>query len=56
MESAIQFGAGNIGRGFMGQLFWEAGLATAHVDCDSRIVELINRRRGYTLSCLMLTR
>ena len=52
MESAIQFGAGNIGRGFMGQLFWEAGLATAHVDRDLRIVELINQRRGYTLKLL----
>lgn len=52
MESAIQFGAGNIGRGFMGQLFWEAGLATAHVDNDPRLVELINRRRGYTLKLL----
>lgn len=52
MESAIQFGAGNIGRGFMGQLFWEAGLATVHVDRDRRIVELINSRRGYTLKLL----
>jgi mannitol-1-phosphate 5-dehydrogenase len=52
MQSAVQFGAGNIGRGFMGQLFWEAGLTTVHVDTDSRLVDLINSRGSYTLRLL----
>ncbi|MGA2763345.1 MAG: hypothetical protein ABSG17_08275 [Spirochaetia bacterium] len=52
MKTAIQFGAGNIGRGFMGQLFREAGLRTIHVDTDPRLVELINTRGRYTLKLL----
>jgi mannitol-1-phosphate 5-dehydrogenase len=52
METALQFGAGNIGRGFMGQLFWEAGLHTVQVDSNAALVELINSRRRYTLTLL----
>jgi mannitol-1-phosphate 5-dehydrogenase len=52
MEIALQFGAGNIGRGFMGQLFWEAGLYTVQVDSNVALVELINSRRSYTLTLL----
>jgi mannitol-1-phosphate 5-dehydrogenase len=52
VKTAIQFGAGNIGRGFMGQLFREAGLRTAFVDTDARLVELINQRGCYTLKLL----
>ena len=36
----------------MGQLFWEAGLATICVDNNPRLVELINLSRGYTLKLL----
>ena len=52
METALQFGAGNIGRGFMGQFFWEAGLHTVQVDTNAALVELINTRRRYTLTLL----
>jgi mannitol-1-phosphate 5-dehydrogenase len=36
MKTAVQFGAGNIGRGFMGQLFWEAGYRTIFVDANQK--------------------
>jgi mannitol-1-phosphate 5-dehydrogenase len=52
MKTAVQFGAGNIGRGFMGQLFWEAGYRTVFVDANQKLVELLNKRKAYTLRLL----
>jgi mannitol-1-phosphate 5-dehydrogenase len=52
MKTAIQFGAGNIGRGFMGQLFWEAGFKTIFVEANEQLVELLNTRQVYTLRLL----
>jgi mannitol-1-phosphate 5-dehydrogenase len=49
---AVQFGAGNIGRGFMGQLFSEAGYRTVFVERNHELVRLINERRCYTLRLL----
>ena len=52
MKSAVQFGAGNIGRGFMGQLYWEAGYKTVFVEARTEIVELLNSRGKYPLKLL----
>jgi mannitol-1-phosphate 5-dehydrogenase len=52
MATALQFGAGNIGRGFMGQLFFEAGYRTVFVESDRRLADLINARRRYPLRLL----
>lgn len=52
MGTVVQFGAGNIGRGFMGQLFWEAGFKTVFVEADEPLVELLNTRQSYTLRLL----
>ncbi len=52
MEIALQFGAGNIGRGLMGQLFWESGFQTVQVDSNAGLVHLINSRGRYTLTLL----
>ena len=49
---AVQFGAGNIGRGLMGQLFWEAGLETVFVNTDPSRGELLNRRGCYPVRIL----
>jgi mannitol-1-phosphate 5-dehydrogenase len=49
---AVQFGAGNIGRGLMGQLFWESGFETVFVDADTPLVDRLNRRGGYPLRLL----
>lgn len=52
MEEALQFGAGNIGRGFMAQLFFEAGYHTLFVESDEDLARLINERDSYTLHLL----
>jgi mannitol-1-phosphate 5-dehydrogenase len=44
MKTAVQFGAGNIGRSFMGQLFWETGYRIIFVDVNKEIVDLVNKR------------
>ncbi|MCE5197779.1 MAG: mannitol-1-phosphate 5-dehydrogenase [Armatimonadota bacterium] len=46
---AIQFGAGNIGRGFAAQLFTESGLEVVFVDVVQELVDLINQRRSYPI-------
>ena len=49
MKKAVQFGAGNIGRGFIGQLFSLSGYEVAFVEVDARIVEAMNADRRYPL-------
>jgi len=46
---AIQFGAGNIGRGFAGQLFSESGFEVVFVDVAPEVVDLLNDRRSYPI-------
>ena len=47
--TAVQFGAGNIGRGFLAQLFHESGMNVVFVDVDPAIVETLNARRDYVI-------
>jgi mannitol-1-phosphate 5-dehydrogenase len=49
MKQAIVFGAGNIGRGFIGQLFSESGYAVTFVDVDQPLLDALNRRGEYTI-------
>jgi mannitol-1-phosphate 5-dehydrogenase len=49
MKEAIVFGAGNIGRGFIGQLFSESGYAVTLVDVDQPLLDALNRRGEYTV-------
>ena len=46
---AVVFGAGNIGRGFIGQLFCEAGLHVTFVDVDDTLVRTLAERGTYVL-------
>ncbi len=48
-RKAVQFGAGNIGRGFTAQLFTESGYEVVFVDVIDEIVDLINERRSYPI-------
>ena len=43
----VQFGAGNIGRSFVGQLFSRAGWDVVFIDIDERVIEELNRRGEY---------
>ena len=43
----VIFGAGNIGRSFIGQLFANAGFEVVFIDVDRTVVEALNERRSY---------
>lgn len=49
MKEAVIFGAGNIGRGFIGQLYSESGYQVTFVDVDQPLLDAINRRGEYTI-------
>ena len=49
MKEAVVFGAGQVGRGFLGQLLTESGYRVTFVDIDRQLVEAINTRGGYRL-------
>jgi len=49
---AVQFGAGNIGRGLMGQLCWRAGFETVFVNTHAAVVERLNRQGSYPIRIL----
>ena len=44
---AIMYGAGNIGRGFIGQLFYLSGYETTFIDVDTAVVDAMNREHKY---------
>ncbi|SHJ65227.1 mannitol-1-phosphate 5-dehydrogenase [Propionispora hippei] len=46
---AVHYGAGNIGRGFIGQLLHQAGYEICFVDVNQELVEEINNRKEYTV-------
>ncbi|GMV91580.1 MAG: mannitol-1-phosphate 5-dehydrogenase [Candidatus Hydrogenedentota bacterium] len=48
-KKAIQFGAGNIGRGFLGQLFYETDFHTTFVDVMDDLIVQLNERGSYPL-------
>ena len=47
MKKAIQYGAGNIGRGFIGQLFFQSGYEVVFIDVNKEVVEKLNTDRSY---------
>lgn len=48
-RNAVIFGAGNIGRGFIGQLFCESGYRVTFVDVDADLIQALNERGEYHL-------
>ena len=48
-KTAVMFGAGNVGRGFLGQLFSESGYEVIFVDVDEALLEAFNRQGAYTI-------
>lgn len=49
-RTAIQFGAGNIGRGFLAQLFHESGLEVIFVDVVQPAIDAINLHGAYVIN------
>lgn len=49
-RTAVLFGAGNIGRGFLAQLFHESDLEVVFVDVTDSVVDALNARRAYAIS------
>ncbi len=48
-NNTVIIGAGNIGRGFLGQIFFEAGWNTCYVDVSANVVDALNERGEYPL-------
>ena len=47
-KTAVMYGAGNIGRGFIGQVFRDSGFEVVFIDIDNDVVSALNKRNSYT--------
>lgn len=50
MKQAIHFGAGNIGRGFIGALFSESGYHVSFVDVAEQVIDALNEQGQYRVN------
>lgn len=48
-KTALMYGAGSIGRGFLGQLFGMSGYETCFIDVDETLVSLLNKNKCYDI-------
>jgi mannitol-1-phosphate 5-dehydrogenase len=48
-KKLLQYGAGNIGRSLVGQLFSRAGYEVVFVDVDKTIIDALNRKKRYLI-------
>lgn len=49
MKQAVQFGAGNIGRGFIGAVLSQAGYHVTFADVNQEVIDRINADKSYTV-------
>jgi mannitol-1-phosphate 5-dehydrogenase len=49
-RKAVHYGAGNIGRGFIGQLLSQAGYEVCFIDVNDQLVEELRRRETYSVT------
>ncbi|MBE0696539.1 MAG: mannitol-1-phosphate 5-dehydrogenase, partial [Anaerolineaceae bacterium] len=49
MKQAVIFGAGNVGRGFIGQLYSQSGYEVTFVDVDEALIDTLQERGSYTI-------
>ncbi|MBE7048525.1 MAG: mannitol dehydrogenase [Ruminococcaceae bacterium] len=52
MKKAVMYGGGNIGRGFIGQLMYQAGYAVSFVDVNKELLEALNTQKQYPVRIL----
>lgn len=50
MKTLVQYGAGNIGRGFIGQVFSEAGYSVQFIDVNLEVINALNSQKRYPVS------
>lgn len=55
MKKAVQFGAGNIGRGFIGALLSQAGYHVTFADVAQVVIDKINQDKSYTVHVMDVT-
>ncbi len=48
-KSAVMYGGGSIGRGFLGQLFYMSGYSTCFIDVDKNLVNELADKREYEI-------
>ena len=48
-KKAVIYGAGNIGRGFVGQLFYESDYETVFIDIDKELIDQLNTMGEYPI-------
>ena len=46
-KKLVQYGAGNIGRGFIGELFARSGYEVVYIDVQEQVVDKLNKDRAY---------
>ena len=49
MKKAVMYGAGNIGRGFIGKVFSDSGYEVCFLDIMQDMIDEFNRRGSYTV-------
>lgn len=49
---AVMYGAGNIGRGFIGQLLSQSGYQVAFIDVNQTVISALNERKSYPVEIL----
>lgn len=47
---AVHFGAGNIGRGFIGALLYQSGYQTLFLDVNDTVIQELNQKREYEVT------
>ncbi len=52
MKKAVMYGGGNIGRGFIGQVMYQAGYAVSFVDVNKELLATLNEKKEYPVRIL----